>query len=247
MSLILEALRKSEAERQLGRAPGLMTPMPAARRRLRAPLWAAAAALLAAGLAAGWWVGGQRSPLLAIPPTAEPDPAVVIASPLPVATTATPAASEPTPSAAVAPRSTPTVPRAVRAEPAADPEPLETLDPRLPADPDFVSRERESRPLPPTDLLPTAVPDEAAASPASMPVEALPGLHVLDAGRRARLPPLRMSMHVFAEQVEQRFVLIDGRRYTQGQFIEPDLEIAEIRRDGVVLAVDGRRVLLTRP
>jgi general secretion pathway protein B len=39
MSLILEALKKSEAERRLGRAPGLSTPMPSFRRRRRNLMW----------------------------------------------------------------------------------------------------------------------------------------------------------------------------------------------------------------
>ncbi len=62
MSLILDALKKSEAERRRGLPPGINTPFSAPRRRSRAP-WAAGAGaiVLAAGLAGGWmWMGRSR-------------------------------------------------------------------------------------------------------------------------------------------------------------------------------------------
>ena len=57
MSLILEALKKSEAERRLGQAPGLMTPVAISRTSgLRSRWLLVTGALLgAAALAAGWW------------------------------------------------------------------------------------------------------------------------------------------------------------------------------------------------
>src|SRR5690606_20968898 len=57
VSLILEALKKSEAERRLGKAPELLSPAPVARRRHG--LWPLAAAmLLAVALSTGitWWL-----------------------------------------------------------------------------------------------------------------------------------------------------------------------------------------------
>jgi len=55
MSLILEALKKSEAQRRLGEAPNLGTPFAATRRR-RSPLpWITLAVVLAVA-AAGWWL-----------------------------------------------------------------------------------------------------------------------------------------------------------------------------------------------
>jgi general secretion pathway protein B len=64
MSLILEALKKSEAERQLGRAPGLTTPMPLFERRPRR-FWISGVVLaLAAAAGIGlyqWWIGGPST------------------------------------------------------------------------------------------------------------------------------------------------------------------------------------------
>lgn len=58
MSLILEALKKSERQRQIGHAPTLATPM-MTRRRRRSPLpWLVGAIVIAAG--AGWWLSRDR-------------------------------------------------------------------------------------------------------------------------------------------------------------------------------------------
>jgi len=79
MSLILDALKKSEAERRRGLPPGISTPFSAPRRRSRAP-WAAGAGaiVLAAGLAGGWmWIGRSRD-------QAPPDLAAETSPPAPV-------------------------------------------------------------------------------------------------------------------------------------------------------------------
>src|SRR5882672_10299053 len=54
MSLILEALKKSEAKRRLGEAPDLETPFAAQRRRSSSLPLIVAAIVIAAG--AGWWL-----------------------------------------------------------------------------------------------------------------------------------------------------------------------------------------------
>jgi general secretion pathway protein B len=238
MSLILEALRKSEAERQVGRAPGLMTPTTVPRRRSHGPLWLLAGAMLVAGAAAGWWFG-------------RPAPAPVMADLQPVGPAVQDAVPPPVAEPVTAPEPTET---AVREQPVAIPPAAQPVrpDPAPVTAPAPVVATPPAAPMPQAPPLPAALPPPQAVSPAAVaeavpeaPLEALPGLQAIDAERRSRLPPLRMSLHMYTEAVETRFVLIDGRRYSEGQTIEPGLEVAEIRRDGVVLAVDGRRVLLT--
>src|SRR5450631_183891 len=108
MSLILEALKKSEAKRRLGEAPDLETPF-AAQRRRRSPLpFIVAAIVIAAG--AGWWLlrtpappagavskptPEQEKPLTAIPPAAPVKPHVAN----PPIVTATPPSAAPVASA----------------------------------------------------------------------------------------------------------------------------------------------------
>jgi general secretion pathway protein B len=247
MSLILEALRKSEAERQVGRAPGLMTPMSTPRRRSTAPLWLFAAVLLLAAAGAGWWFGRPAAPVTT--PMLQPVPAAVDeavpppsigdeSAPRPAAPQGVGDAIRPVPDARPAAPAAP-APAVLRRDPAPAAAPAPAAVPPPAA---VVPPAPAPLPVPPAaiDHAATAAPD--AIAPA---LEALPGLHAIDADRRGRLPPLRMSLHMYADAVENRFVLIDGRRYGEGMVIEPGLEVAEIRRDGVVIAVDGQRVLLT--
>ena len=80
MSLILEALRKSEAERRRGSTPDVameLPPVPAARARAT-PAWVLPALVIAifALLAGGWWsqrdTGGDAMTQAAAPAVAEP-------------------------------------------------------------------------------------------------------------------------------------------------------------------------------
>jgi general secretion pathway protein B len=69
---------------------------------------------------------------------------------------------------------------------------------------------------------------------------------VLDTGTRSSLPALKLSMHVFNNEPARRFAIIDGQRVTEGAQLG-SATVVEIRRDGVVLDVGGRRVLIPRP
>ncbi|WP_146907237.1 general secretion pathway protein GspB [Arenimonas daejeonensis] len=75
----------------------------------------------------------------------------------------------------------------------------------------------------------------------------LPRLAELPASDRAQLPPLKLSMHVYAEDPAQRFVILDGKRLHEGASPAAGLVLEQIRRDGLVLSVNGQRVLLARP
>ena len=271
MSLILEALKKSEAERRLGQVPGLMTPVQrtAPRRESRWPLLAALLLVIALIVVTGWW-WMQRG---TAPSTARDDARRTEAAPAAITPTPANAAVVTTPApAATANPSTNTI--------------APTMPAELPSDPDFVSRERESRPVAantpePVDASPAPrAPAQAPATPAPRPVaqtprttpaipdvttqttpaaettpsqpaaeetlEYLPRLVDLPASDRGALPPLKLTMHVYAADAAARFAVIDGRRMTQGERLSPALTLSEIRRDGAVFEFDGRRFLIPR-
>lgn len=76
MSLILEALKKSEANRRLGQAPDLGTPFTPARRE-RSPLWALLVIFASLGAGAWWWFGrGASAPAPPVAATTAPAPAI---------------------------------------------------------------------------------------------------------------------------------------------------------------------------
>jgi general secretion pathway protein B len=101
---------------------------------------------------------------------------------------------------------------------------------------------------------PTTAAAPANASPATAGTAAfapedeyLPRLSELTGDERSGLPALKLSMHVYAEDPAQRFVIVDGRRLREGDSPAAGIAVESIRRDGLVLSVNGRRVLLARP
>ncbi|HMT37436.1 MAG TPA: general secretion pathway protein GspB [Thermomonas sp.] len=224
MSLILEALRKSEAERRRGLAPDVameLPPLPAARTRAT-PVWTwpALAVAVFAVAAAGWWMlRGDRAsePSADVVPAADtseadavPAPPVVVRrqAPTPAPATSAPSASGPAPATPTAMPASGLgiVPPAARTAPAAPP----------------------PRPAP-----------ASAPAPASMAA----GVPDLDA---TGLPPVKLTMHMWDESPARRFVILDGQRMAEGDR-SGGLSVVEIRRDGVVVERDGQRARVPLP
>ncbi|GAB2489177.1 hypothetical protein GCM10027266_01100 [Arenimonas alkanexedens] len=159
------------------------------------------------------------APIGPAPADPAPLPARVAAPSAPLPEAATTAA---TPAASEAARASPSAPAAM---------------PPAPADLPFAAAEAVA--------VAVAVPVAAPAAPPS--AETLPTLASLDAGTRAQLPPLKLSMHVFADEPAQRFVIVDGRRLGEGASPAAGVVLEEIRRDGLVISVNGQRLLLARP
>lgn len=231
MSLILDALRKSEAERRRGAAPSLYSslPTPGTRRRptaLRHLPWIVLAVLLAVALFAFYRDdapatdpqpaqavdAGEESAAVSADTGFETAAAVVAASaPKPPAAVASSAAPAP------APRVDPTVNPPAAAAPAAAPAPASV-----------------------------ALAPVAPTAPANEAEEQLPPVAILDTSTRAALPALKLSMHFYSAEPERRFAIIDGQRVVEGTQLGAGV-VTQIRRDGVVLDVNGRRVLVPRP
>jgi len=252
MSLILEALRKSEAERRLGSAPDLLAPMPVLRvpaRRTPWPLWIAGACVLAAMASVWWWM---RATPTTIAPTANqsmptasqgetnntgarnatgetqpsvPQPPAIA---LPVANVPSPAAPA---SKSVAELPTPRV--------AAAPAPPMSLRPSIKTSAPKLADEPTAMPAPPT----------STATPAPAPTDepALSTLADLPVDERNGLPGLKVSMHVYADDPAQRFMIVDGQRVGEGARIANGVILVRIRRDGAEIDVRGRRLLLPKP
>ena len=259
MSLILEALRRSEAERQRGKAPGLFVEQQALSRRRRAQVpvrTIAVVAVLFVGGAAGWaWreFGRDGAIPVATPDatagdrTASPAPAAAAVAPATEPALSRPSASRPasTPATDVASTSAPTtapVPAPVASHP-------EVVAAPVAAEPLAVQPTAPLEPVETVDTAVVAAPDASPplATPGPAPEPALPGLASLSAAERAALPPLKLSMHVYSDEPARRFVIVDGQRLVEGAAPAPGVVVEAIRRDGAVLAVNGRRVLLARP
>lgn len=226
MSLILEALRKSEAERRRGQVPGLHVELPPvhASRPAMLPAWAwwlLAGALL---FATAWLARGllpQR------PAVATPAPATTTVATSPPAQ---PPVMQPRfrPPPATIPASTPESAEAPHADAS-----VAGKAPPLPPAPAAIA------PAPAPTVPATTRPAPVTPAPAT-PASAVLRLSDLSAEERKLLPPMKLSMHMWNPDPARRFVILDGNRVGEGDRIG-DAVVAAITPDGVELDWNGRR------
>jgi general secretion pathway protein B len=286
MSLILEALKKSEANRRLGQAPDLGTPFTPARHG-RSPAWALLVIVLALGAGLWWWFG-----------RATPAPAPAAAAPAVAAAPAPDRVAAPAQShearqqedkrifdaarrrdsnaqaAAEAGRNEQIwvaaqrhdatgrpAKRPARKGPALAPmarTPRETASAQAARAPKMTDK-RDYTPQPHPDTAPPPQPQphpdaalpprphpEATAPPPGTPKLDIPTYYDLPFATRKALPQLNLSMHVYAADPKQRFVILDGTRMVEGDATTDAVTLREIRSDGVVLEFEGQRFFFPR-
>jgi general secretion pathway protein B len=242
MSFILDALKKSEIERQRQTEPGLMD-AGSMRRRSRLPPWAALLGLLLAinivvllvvlmrngapaRPAAASRVHAADSAAVAAPPGASSqfsplDPAPVYAPEIPLSAAAGTSAGDSAATSA-APRTLPSV------------APL-----RAPA-----SRAAARALHRPDPVLSDA--DAAGNAAGADNDEVLPSISEINLTGAQALPELHLDVHVYATKPSDRFVYINMRKYRQGAVLPEGPTVELIRRDGVILNFQGLRFLLPR-
>lgn len=110
-------------------------------------------------------------------------------------------------------------------------------------------------PAPQVEWVPVATVEGTDPSPAS-PAAATPGpalargaptLASLPMEQRSRFPDLRMDVHAWDEDPKRRFVLINGKRYSEGDPLPEGIDLREIVPEGTIFRFEGQRVLLPRP
>lgn len=63
---------------------------------------------------------------------------------------------------------------------------------------------------------------------------------------RQQMPEFRVSVLVYADQPDERFILMNGNRHREGDAIQSGLELVEIRRDGALFEFMKYRFLVQR-
>jgi general secretion pathway protein B len=230
MSFILDALRKSEHERQRHAGPSLAA-APGASRASRAPwIFLGLGFLLALnliGLVAFWiWRDARQS--APITPPREPTESRAIAT--------TPAARSAARSGATQRLIRPLTDEAIDAGPelppaAAPATPAAELLPEMPGD----------------RTATTAVAAPARAAEVTTDPEGVPAMAELDASVTAGLPVLNLDLHVYVPQASRRFVFVNGTRYAEGETLKEGPVVERITREGAVLRHRGVRFLLQGP
>jgi general secretion pathway protein B len=242
MSLILDALRKSEHERERRSLPGLID-LPAypdsGRSRVHLAL-AGLGVLLAVNIMVLSIVWLRPRPSTPAPAsTAEPGSV----APAPVLPVARPR-DRPAPSAGS---------RTVPSGRAAEVRPLGSEAGAADATPDYPQPPRSgARTTPEPSLVhrapaASAAPAAAGAGDRSAPESAgVPSINELPTQALAGLPHLNIDLHVYSRDPAQRFVVVNGQRLHEGGALREGPTLERITADGIVLNHQGTRFLLPR-
>lgn len=244
MSFILDALKKSESDRQRQSGPALFE-VKVAPPRSRLPLWAVAIGLLLAVnlVIIAWMVLRRPAHAEAALSAAGPAPAVALLPP--------PAAAAPTPVPQALPAAAPAAIAAATAAPPVNTTPA-TAAATTPAVTPVAAPAAGSEGESAEDLAPAAdAPSPQAPAALSIHVRrgtadgvplyqdwaATPGTHV---------PQLRLDLHVYAARPEERFAMINMKKVHEGDLLPEGVRVESITPEGVVLSYSGSRFLLPR-
>lgn len=221
MSFILDALKKSENDRQQQASAEFAT-LPSAAATPAMPRWIwAVIALLVVNVAV---LGAFMARKDAGNPAARPAPAS------PVATAADTGARSSF-AERISKASVPT-------RPAPDPAPAMTA--REPVPTETVT------PSPAVRQEPGAARVAAPAPLAATSAQALPTLTEIRLNDNVNLPDLHLDIHVYAGSPADRFVFINMSKHQEGSVLQSGPRVEEITPDGVILDYRGTRFVLPR-
>ncbi|MFP5393855.1 MAG: general secretion pathway protein GspB [Gammaproteobacteria bacterium] len=219
MSYILEALKKAQAERQLGSAPTLNAqPIQAApdgdAGQRRIVVWAALAVLgLGAAAFAGYQWRSER-------PAPAPGAAPVATAPAP----AVPAPSAEAPVFAAAPAPARVPAPAVAAAPAPHPTPAPKPEPA------------------PAPVAPVAAVPSAPSAPSAPPVEEnLPSVRDLPEALARELPKVTFGGYMYSANPADRLLLVDKVLRHEGEEVAPGLVLEKLQPKSAVMNYRGFR------
>ena len=255
MSFILDALKKSENERQRTIGPSLAD-APVRAERTDRPWWAVAvAALLVINLGVLIVVLSRNHSDAAANKT--PAPAVVESAPQASAPAATFAAPPPQAQRSQPERQTsdPSV-RSLAEEAGSGSYNEPYQDPGVaPPDADAALAAAANVPPGPSIVRPIEAPEVAPLEsrptfPSRSPTnaantEVLPTANSL-AASGTRLPELHLDIHVYSDKPPERFVFVNMKKYLEGQTLSEGPSVERITPEGVILNQQGLRFLLPR-
>jgi general secretion pathway protein B len=242
MSFILDALKKSETDRQRQAAPALFEVKVAAPRR-RFPNWAIGlGALLIINMGVLGWVlwrnGGPAAPAANAAPAGASAPAqnapvrshtgevtvpATVTFQVNVPTNAAPVASSSVPEpGVVAPSSAPPL----------NEDPLLSGQ-QAPVPPDYDNRDYQA----------AITPEQAAAIAATRRAGGIPTRDEALA-KGTQLPDLRLDLHVYDPEPAKRFVFINMRKLREGESLPEGVRVEEILAQGARLSFRGNQFTL---
>jgi general secretion pathway protein B len=245
MSYILEALKKAQAERQLGNAPTIHAPQPvqadqpgvaASRKPLFIGLGAGALVVVAGALFV-WQRGSAPAPA----PVAVPASAPAVAG-------REPAATSPAPASAAAGAASNTLEVSAPPEPVAPPRPAHVVEahvaePRMaeaPARPAPSAAVRTAPVAAATRPAPAPVPAPTSA-PTPAPEDSLPYLHQLPDTIQRDIPRVSFGGYMYSANPADRLLLVDKALRHEGEEVGPGLFLEKLLPKAAVMNYRGIR------
>ena len=230
MSFILDALRKSETERQKAQVPGIGD-APLVVHQKHVPRWAVG---LIAGLSVGlvvlgwFWLRDTGTGV-------DQDAANVTAS-----------STQPDTGTATSTAQT-IAGAAISSEPSASPETTSAPASQPVGEVRDLSAEALRSTVSPSPAGGDSGPASPTAIPATPEVFAAP-MFTLAQYRASggSLPELNLELHVYSPTAAERFVFINSSKYEEGQTLAEGPRLGAITEDGAVLIHEGRSLLLPR-
>lgn len=252
MSFILDALKKSDSERQRQSGPVLFE-IRTAPRRGGLPVWAIVLGvlLLVNLVALVWFVtrAPARDAAAAGVPVATGGTAMTSAA-TPATTGLAPTAATAVTAATTTVATTPATASAVTPPGAAavlPPRPADATATSVAAatgaaaDPDYTGNPADYE-----EALPADRPPPAHASRDTAERNMVPTIAQLPAAIGNQLPPLRLDLHVYATRAADRFVMINMQRLREGDATQDGVRVEEITPSGAILSFRGTRFQLER-
>ena len=261
MSILLEALRKSEKNQHAREAPTIHSDDQTATVSESLRTGPLALLLIAALFLIGWFIWRQYQPPAGSykpPVTLESDRAQAVSEPLEnkkqpdQPATTRPDASDNavrsrTPVESYqAPQSNEAASTAVAQEPAKPQAPAQVQE--SPADGPVSSEQKTvvNSPGSTPQIAADNEPSETVTEKYSPGIPEPLGYWDLPDAVRADVPEIKFSVLVYASDPAERFVLINGQRLTEGDSVKPGLVVEEIQRDGVLFSYRLYRFLVKR-
>ena len=247
MSLILDALRKADSERERGSVPGLhshpvetLAAEAPARPGARPWQWAVVGTLSALAIAVVWYVIGREAP-----PRLN-GPASVVSAPAASTTPSFPAAAAPSTETAKSPqRNASPTPGALAEHAAAPSEPLPIAEPAPWPQP----ARRKAPEAPATAAPPPAKTDATTnqrppAAPTTPTTPAEPPIYAreqLPQNIQAELPAMTIGGSIYSPNAPDRSLIVNGRLFRENQQLTAGLLLEQIRQKSAVLSYKGYR------
>jgi general secretion pathway protein B len=269
MSFILDALKKSENDRQRQTGPALFEVRVAPPKSKFPILAVSIVSLLVVNLGVVGWLMLRKPAVAAVPPPAE-SPQVATAALGPQQTVAPAVIPPPAPTQAgpgyaqqqqvpvgppagfqqqLPPQSyqqqTYNSPPPANSYGQQNPQGAGTYPPQGSREPMLADENGGNPPLNPDDYAPARdapAPGTGAGRVVQSTVSGLPTYE--EAATRANIPPIHMDLHSYAPDPAKRFVLINMKRLYEGQSLPEGVKVESITNDGAIMSYSGMRFVL---